>query len=384
MNMKTSHIKNVVLYAKNFYRHTDDVVKDMQRFMQMDGHSYKSINTPEKVWKVMRQDYLDWINSLADMPNYLVDYPYLLNDVDDGVSWADGVTAHIWHILIIYSGSYIPMNAKYLGYPKYDQYHMPQFNTDACLFDRTKSFEDWNKAAKDFLDVSQEDHFDEYMNILMEKYPFERLARIFNEMGDHTSEGELQDELWDLYTKFMDENTTGDGSVTLGFFNLQSTHFYLSVNGEYGGADFSVEAIFTDAIYTIPGKLSVDNISKLFKMAEADNQLLADYEAYAKKTNEVFDNMGFHSINEEHTKAEYAIDTISSMCKEIEENYVGHYDNLDKYGKLDVKTGYFQFNVKVNEDNIELRVQLTHIFDCSIMEQELRTSFSICIAGKKY
>ena len=382
--MKTSHIKNVVLYAKNFYRHTDDVVKDMQRFMQMDGHSYKSINTPEKVWKVMRQDYLDWINSLADMPNYLVDYPYLLNDIDDGVSWADGVAAHIWHILIIYSGSYIPMNAKYLGYPKYDQYHMPQFNIDACLFDRTKSFEDWNKAAKDFLDVSQEDRCVEYMNILMEKYPFERLARIFNEIGDHTSEGELQDELWDLYTKFMDENTTGDGSVTLGFFNLQSTHFYLSINGEYGGADFSVEAIFTDAIYTIPGKLSVDNISQLFKMAEADNQLLADYEAYAKKTNEVFDNMGFHSINEEHTKAEYAIDIISSMRKEIEENYVGHYDNLDKYGKLDVKTGYFQFNVKVNEDNIELRVQLTHIFDCSIMEQELRTSFSICIAGKKY
>ena len=382
--MKTSHIKNVVLYAKNFYRHTDDVVKDMQRFMQMDGHSYKSINTPEKVWKAMRKDYLEWVNSLADMPNYKDEYQYLLKGVDDDVRWADGVNAHIWHILITYSNSYIPMNAKYLGYPKYDQYHMPQFNIDERLFDRTKSFEDWNKAAKDFLDVSQEDHCDEYMNILMEKYPFEKLARIFNEMGDHTSEGELQDELWDLYTKFMDENTTGDGSVTLGFFNLQSTHFYLSINGEYGGADFSVEAIFTDAIYTIPGKLSVDNISQLFKMAEADNQLLADYEAYAKKTNEVFDNMGFHSINEEHTKAEYAIDIISSMRKEIEENYVGHYDNLDKYGKLDVKTGYFQFNVKVNEDNIELRVQLTHIFDCSIMEQELRTSFSICIAGKKY
>ena len=182
----------------------------------------------------------------------------------------------------------------------------------------------------------------------------------------------------------MDENTTGDGSVTLGFFNLQSTHFYLSVNGEYGGADFSVEAIFTDAIYTIPGKLSVDNISQLFKMAEADNQLLADYEAYAKKTNEVFDNMGFHSINEEHTKPEYAIDIISSMCKEIEENYVGHYDNLDKDGRLDVKSGYFLFNVKVNEDNIELCVRMTHIFDCSIMEQELRTPFSIGIAGKKY
>ena len=72
------------------------------------------------------------------------------------------------------------------------------------------------------------------------------------------------------------------------------------------------------------------------------------------------------------------------MRKEIEENYVGHYDNLNKNGKLDVKTGYFEFIVKVNEDNIELRVQLTHIFDCSIMEQELRTSFSIGIAGKKY
>lgn len=382
--MKTSHIKNVVLYAKNFYRHTDDVVKDMQRFMQMDGHPYKSINTPEKVWKIMRQDYLEWINSLADMPNYKDEYQYLLKDVDDVVRWADGVEAHIWHILIVYNNSYIPMNAKYLGYPKYDQYHMPQFNINKHLFDRTKSFEDWNKAAKDFLDVSQEDRCDEYMNILMEKYPFEELARIFNEMGDHTSEGELQDELWDLYTNFMDENITGDGSITPKYFNLYSEHFYLRVNAEHGGADFSVDAIFTGATYTIPGKLSIDKVSQLFKMAETDIQLLNDYEAYTKKTNEIFDNSGFHSIKEEHTKIEYAIDTISSMRKEIEENYVGHYDNLVNNGKLDIETGYFQFNVKVNEDNIELNVQMIHIFDCSIMEQDLQTTMSISTAGKKY
>ena len=382
--MKTSHIKNVVLYAKNFYRHTDDVVKDMQRFMQMDGHSYKSINTPEKVWKVMRQDYLEWVNSLADMPNYEDEYRYLLKDIDEVVSWADGIEAHIWHILIIYNNSYIPMNAKYLGYPKYDQYHMPQFNINERLFDRTKSFEDWNKAAKDFLDVSQEDHCDEYMNILMEKYPFEELARIFNEMGDHTSESALQDELWDLYTNFMDGNTIGDGSVTPGYFNLYSEHFYLRANTEHGGADFTVEAIFTDATYTIPGKLSIDKVSQLFKMAEADNQLLTDFEAYAEKTNEVFDNMGFYSIKEEHTQADYAIDNICSMRKEIEENYVGLYDKLVNKGELGISTGYFLFNVKVNEDNIELNIQMNHIFDCSIMEQELRTSGSIGIAGKKY
>lgn len=383
MNMKTSHIKNVVLYAKNFYRHTDDVVKDMQRFMQMDGHSYKSINTPEKVWKVMRQDYLEWVNSLADMPNYKDEYEHLLKDVDSVVRWADGVETHIWHVLIIYNNSYIPMNAKYLGYPKYDQYHMPQFNIDTCLFNRTKSFDDWNKAAKDFLDVSQEDRCDEYMNILMEKYPFEKLAHIFNKMGVHTSEGDLQDELWDLYTNFMDENTTGDGSITPGYFNLYSTHFYLNVNTRHGGADFTVEAIFADATYTIPGKLSVDKVSQLFKMTESDNQLLADYEAYAKKTNEVFDNYGFHSINENNTKAESAIDTISTMRKEIEKNYGGLYDNLVNNRKLGIGTGYFMFNVKVNEDNIELHVQMTHIFECSIMEQDLQT-MSRSVSGKKY
>lgn len=382
--MKTSHIKNVVLYAKNFYRHTDNVVKDMQRFMQMDGHSYKSINTPEKVWKVMRQDYLEWVNSLADIPAYSYEYEHLLRDVDNVVLWEDGIEAHIWHILIVYSNSYIPMNAKYLGYPKYDQYHMPQFNINNRLFDRTKTFEDWNTAAKNFLDVSQEDRCDEYMNILMEKYPFEELARIFNKMGDHTSECALQDELWDLYTNFMDENTIGDGSVTPKYFNLYSEHFYLNVNAEHGGADFSVEAIFTDTTYTIPGKLSVDKVSQLFKMVEGDNQLLTNYEAYTKKINEVFDNMGYHSIKEENTKADYAIDTIRSLSKEIAENYAGHYDELINKGKLGIGTGYFRFNIKVNEDNIELRVQMSHIFDCSIMEQELRPSTAISIYGKKY
>ena len=64
--METKHINHVVLYAKNFYRHTNNVVKDMQRFMQLDGHRYFQINTPEKVEKWMRKDFIKWLNSIED------------------------------------------------------------------------------------------------------------------------------------------------------------------------------------------------------------------------------------------------------------------------------------------------------------------------------
>ena len=97
--MKTSHINHVVLYAKDFYRHTGDIIKDMQRFTQLDGHKFWEVKTPDKLLKVMRADYLKWAESLDDDDENKKD---MLDEVDDVVAWERGVAAHIWRYIIIY------------------------------------------------------------------------------------------------------------------------------------------------------------------------------------------------------------------------------------------------------------------------------------------
>ena len=72
------------------------------------------------------------------------------------------------------------------------------------------------------------------------------------------------------------------------------------------------------------------------------------------------------------------------------ETYKEFLDRINSFEKSEIDLGddYFKGSgsipLKVNEDNIELHVQMTHIFDCSIMEQELRSSMSIFTYGKKY
>ena len=381
--MKTSHINHVVLYAKNFYRHTGDIIKDMQRFMQMDGHSYNSINTPEKVWKVMRKDYLEWVNSLADIPNYEDNYQVLLKDADDVVYWADGVEAHIWHILIIYSSSYIPMSSKYLGYPKYDQYHMPQFSLTKPIFNKSQSYEEMITAAKKVLDQTHEDRYDEYMNILMDKYPFEEVTEVFTSVGDSVTKEDLESELWDEYTKFMDENVLEDGEMVSGYFTRYTKHFHISFNTENYMVDVQVEAIFNTITVELPGEFNDKTIHDLLQNASSNSEFIERRIEITKVINKVFEGSdSLKVINDEYNEYGHIVNSIEDIESSFENKYIK--ERLLEKKESGISTGYFNFLVKINENSTTLTINFEDIFECSIMEHELRNFVSSFISGKKY
>lgn len=372
--MKTSHIKHVVLYAKNFYRHTGDIVKDLQRFMQMDGVPFKKINTPEKALAVMRKNYLEWVDSLNEKCiDYKHDVEYLRKDADGIVYWASNVTeAHLWHFICIYSNAYIPMNS-IIGYPKYDKYHMPQFNIKEGLFDKNGTFEDWNKAAKEFLDVTQEDRCDEYMNNLMDKYPFEELSQIFDAIGVKISAKELSDELWDLYTKFMDDHSCEGGLVTNGYFNLYSDHFYLRIDTTCGGAGFDVEALFGEMTCTSPKEAGIEALKDLFKMIADDEHLFDIFSTVCKKNDEIFANdIYMNKHGEDHATYEWYSKSVMDLCHEFVIDWSGHYTALMKDKRFSIGYGMMWYDFTIREDNtISVTVRFTDVFGCAIMEQEL-------------
>lgn len=379
--MKTSHINHVVLYAKNFYRHTDDVVKDMQRFMQLDGHRYKKIDTPEKVWKAMRRDYLEWANSLNDELHGKTKQSFI-DEVDDNVMWANGEVSHIWSVLIKY-GIFIPMTSTILGHPVYDKYHMPQFNINENLFDRTKSFDDWNKAAAEFLDSTQEERLDDYMNRLMDKYHFEELSQVFHENGDtEVNAKSLEDELWNLYTEFMNENVLEGGKLKAGYFNPESEHFCLSIDTHDYRVFIDATALFGGATFTVPGKFE-DNIIKIFKIASEDEMLIDGFIHTNHAINKAFakvDEDYRYTLDEDDLDYDKVQDTMARMYQEFTSGYF--HNKLMQEKETGFETWRFAFNIKIKEDSVELSIQHRDIWEHSTMEDSLRST-SCIIDGRK-
>ena len=101
--MDTSHINHVALYAKNWYRHTGDVVADLLQIIKLD-HPGKSITTKTELHNQMMADYKQWI---ASLPETHSEHKYLNNKIKDknfGVQWeSDTELSHIWSVLISYS-----------------------------------------------------------------------------------------------------------------------------------------------------------------------------------------------------------------------------------------------------------------------------------------
>lgn len=124
-----SHINHVVLYAKNWYRHTGDVCKDLLQIIRLD-HPDKNILTKKELHDQMMSDYEHWISSL---PEGHSERDYLVNKSrrdDFGVRWeSDEELSHIWSILISYS-IFIKDFDNVLQPPVYDFKNnlWPQFN----------------------------------------------------------------------------------------------------------------------------------------------------------------------------------------------------------------------------------------------------------------
>ena len=375
--MKTSHINHVVLYAKNFYRHTGDIIKDMQRFTQLDGHKFWEVKTPDKLLKVMRADYLKWAESLEGE-----DKEKALKDVDSVVAWENGVEAHIWHYIIIYM-NHIPMTSAQLSYPIYDQYHMPQFKLIEPIFSKDQSYDEMMAAAKKLLDETQEDRFDEYMNRLMESYPFEEVAKVFTGVGDPVTKEDLENEMWGEYEKFMDENVLENGEMVSNYFNRYTKHFELFFDTRHYSVNIHAEVIFNSITVELPGKFNDKTIHELLHTASNNTEFIQRRIEITNEINKVFEPnfLCDNTIDEKYNEYDDIVNSIESIENSFNDDYTK--TRLLKKKSAGISTGYFNFLVDIKENSTVLTIHFEHIFECSIMEDELRNK-TCFIHGEKY
>ena len=175
--MKTDHINHVVLYAKNWYRRTGDVVADLLQMMKLD-HPKKNISTKPVLHDQMMSDYSEWIDSIEDTH----EHDYKLNEFNSeefGVRWEDDkMLSHIWSILISYNiyikdydGQLLPpvYDFKNNLYPQVNLYPVNPF----AAIPRDSEEVEYIKAARRYLNAPMVTHLKNSFMSAMYNFDFD-------------------------------------------------------------------------------------------------------------------------------------------------------------------------------------------------------------------
>ncbi len=222
--MKTDHIRNVVLLAKYFYKHTDSIIADVQKAMELDGFKFKSeypSDNYEDILSTMVKNYDLWRESLEDECYRNVERrPCPRSGYDENI----GI---ILEILSIYR-IYVPMDIEHLGVPTYDKDHQPQNNVKYQFW---RVFDD-DKAkmerAKKFLSEYQLDIVDTYMNRLMDSYDWKKAEAYFG-----IKQYDLEKEVWEAYDEYVAIHEGPDG-IENKVHHIYTKHFSISIDVSLG------------------------------------------------------------------------------------------------------------------------------------------------------
>ena len=107
--MKLKQINFIVLYSKNWYKHTDDIVADCKKYVGMD-HSNLDVEkmSNSELFQLMKTDYLNWIDSITKEDNVKISISDLRESLNNAVCWeCDPEERVVWNIISNYS-KYIP------------------------------------------------------------------------------------------------------------------------------------------------------------------------------------------------------------------------------------------------------------------------------------
>lgn len=180
--MTLNRINNVVLYAKNFYIHTKDVVSDMFNMVQAD-HPELEITNKETLREVMLSDYNDWNDTYM-----LKHYPHIRYMDAPGVAWtSDSLLSLIYGILSRYS-TYVDMFSSELKPPVYSETRtgfQPQrrLQRDYDIFRGCSTMDECTEKAAAYLTRTTEQRFKDMVSALRENLNHDKIKELSEKPG---------------------------------------------------------------------------------------------------------------------------------------------------------------------------------------------------------
>lgn len=213
-----------ILYAKNFYQHSGDIIADMRKVCQLDEPNW-DFSSPYQILKFMRNQFKIWLDN----------NPQISKESGEKVAWdSNPIRAEIWSILISYS-VFIPMISKYInGLPRYDvikpQYSATlSYNDSTAVFSKKMSVQECVDAAKTILGRTNLEILDIIADDAARRFNYKKAAKLLKEFGEDVTAKELDNELWDGYSQFIEEHLDENGNLPEKDYLMVTKHFTVTM-----------------------------------------------------------------------------------------------------------------------------------------------------------
>jgi len=249
-----------ILYAKNFYAHSGDIIADMRKVCQLDNPNWNFTN-PTQILKFMSKQYLIWLNNT----------PEVEKEEHPKVAWdSNPIRAEMWAILNAY-GVFVPMTQihNYINaLPRYDvlkpQYNVvPHFGSHDKVFTTKMTTEQLVEKAKEILNISNVDLIDILADECAQKFDYDNASKLLSEFGENVSADELSEELWDGYSYLVGMNLNDDGTLPERYYNTHTKHFTIEIRPIFKPNytfEFEINLIPFTFEYTSRNVCTIDNI----------------------------------------------------------------------------------------------------------------------------
>lgn len=393
INKMRPAITHQTLYAKGFYQHSGDVIKDMRKVCQLDMPTY-DFRSPNQILKFMRKQYNMWLDQTPEV--------HRDKEGDNKVAWEDDpVKAEMWHILIAYS-CYIPMTTNHgfiNGLPRYDvlkpQYNVGVYHFMDSIFDRGMSNEQLVERAKEFLSMPNTEIMDIIADRLMKDFNFKKAEKLLAEFGETITANELDDELWDAYSNLVGWNLNDDETLPERHFHLNTKHFSLYMNTKFGNnstMDIDVNLVpkrwevMSESVVT-PENFKEEYIKCCDKLIDIAKE---DFEEISKVCEEKLTD---DKVIWESPKHMHNVSGMLETAKEVLHEYIGQdwtqfdydgFSKLDKYGCLGLQTGCFGSCIFNDNGKMKVILEMHTLWETGCYDHSLHNYGTLIIDEPQY
>ena len=387
--MNKPKINHQILYAKNFYAHSGNIISDMRKVCKLDEPNW-DFSSPKQILKFMRKQYNLWLEN----------NPEIHRDGENRVHWDDNpVSSEMWSYIIAYS-IFIPMTMIH-GYipelPRYDvlrpQYNAHVYGEHKSLINKSMSIDEMKEKVNSLFHMSNLEVMDMLADELVKKFNFKAASELLSMFGENVTAKELDEELWNAYSYLVEDNLDEDGNLPEKTYVVFTDHFHLKINPVFKPGE-----IFDMDVDLIPFKFQFESLENIRGQIEkctfgVINQFKDSGAMYkiSKVCTELYDDcrnelwdVPQHLAVTESELYERMVENTDAKCAEWD--WLGWtnesiYKRFQESDNANNPFGFGSgcFTSYIYNDNGHMRVLVTFetIFDCNVMEKELRNGMWI-------
>ena len=188
--MNVEKINNVALYAKNWYRHSNDIFADLKKYVGLDHPDLPVAEMSlSELYELMCSDYIQWAESVTEDDNIGTDISNLPDAIKDGVLWEDDPYLKVmWSILSKYM-VFIPDLSSGLKPPVYSdtkdilpQRELTPINPFAALNKEDATDKNFTKAAAKYFNQTHADVMKTCFLQALKEFDFDKTGHIISEL----------------------------------------------------------------------------------------------------------------------------------------------------------------------------------------------------------